>query len=189
MYPVKLTGRHVQLREFAEDDDVPLLSVYGDPAVTSYLSFEPRDQEQVTAVIAAARKAAQQAPRAEYSLAAAHADGGGLIGFARLAVDTQQPGQSSAQIGFALSASQQGQGLGTETVQLLLQLGFGELGLHRIWGARAPGNEVSAHVMSKLGMAEEGRIRGHLEVRGHWRDSIVHSILEDEWQAPSAVET
>lgn len=183
MYPVRLTGRHVQLREFTEDDDVLLLSVYGDPAVTAHLSFEPRTQEQVAQVIAAAMKAAQENPRTEYSLAAAHADGGGVIGFARLAVDTQHPGQSSAQIGFALRASQQGQGLGTETVQLLLQLGFGGLGLHRIWGARAPDNEVSAHVMRKLGMVEEGRIRGHLLVRGQWRDSIVHSILKDEWQA------
>jgi RimJ/RimL family protein N-acetyltransferase len=37
--------------------------------------------------------------------------------------------------------------------------------------------------MTKLGMVEEGRIRGHLLVRGAWRDSVVHSILEDEWTA------
>lgn len=182
MYPVKLTGCRVRLREFTVGDAVPLLAVYGDPAVTNQLSFEPRNLEQVHAVVTGAIDAARAEPRVEYSLAAASADTDELIGFARLAVDTQHPGQSSAQIGFALRADQQGRGFGTETVRLLLRLGFAELGLHRMWGARAPGNDVSAHVMRKLGMIEEGRIRGHLLVRGQWRDSVVHSILEDEWK-------
>lgn len=37
--------------------------------------------------------------------------------------------------------------------------------------------------MNKLGMIEEGTIRGHIRVRGTWRDSVVHSILKDEWSA------
>jgi ribosomal-protein-alanine N-acetyltransferase len=32
-------------------------------------------------------------------------------------------------------------------------------------------------------MIEEGTIRGHLFTRGAWRDSIVHSILSDEYKA------
>ncbi|WP_131736946.1 GNAT family N-acetyltransferase [Actinomadura roseirufa] len=98
-----------------------------------------------------------------------------------MAVDAQHPGQSSAQLGFALRADQWGRGLGIETVRLLLRLGFEELGLHRLWGARSPDNTTSARLMAKLGMIEEGRIRDHLKVRGAWRDSVVHSILEAEW--------
>lgn len=109
--------------------------------------------------------------------------GGEVIGFARLAVDTQHPGQSSGQLGFALRASHWGRGLGAATVRLLLRLGFDELGLYRLWGARSPENVVSARLMTALGMVEEGRIRGHIRVRGRWRDSVVHSILADEWQA------
>lgn len=32
-------------------------------------------------------------------------------------------------------------------------------------------------------MVEEGRIRGHVEKGGAWRDSIVHAILEHEWES------
>ena len=46
--------------------------------------------------------------------------------------------------------------------------------------------EASARLMSRLGMREEGRIRHHVFVRGAWRDSVVHSILEDEWVAARA---
>jgi [ribosomal protein S5]-alanine N-acetyltransferase len=31
-------------------------------------------------------------------------------------------------------------------------------------------------------MIEEGRIRHHLLVRGAWRDSVVHSIIDNEWK-------
>jgi len=55
-----------------------------------------------------------------------------LIGAARLATGEYD----SATIGFALRPDQWGQGRGLETVRLLQRLGFTELGLHRIWGAR-----------------------------------------------------
>ncbi|GAA2456561.1 GNAT family protein [Actinomadura vinacea] len=184
MYPVRGSGERVVLREFTEDDIDAVLKVYGDPVVTEHLSFDPRDREQVAKTIRSVTRAAQADPRSEYSLAVEMIDAGTCIGFARLAIDAQHPGQSSAQLGFALRADQWGRGLGAETVALLLRLGFGELGLHRLWGARSPGNEVSDRLMRKLGMIEEGRIRGHIKIGGSWRDSIVHSILEDEWRHP-----
>jgi RimJ/RimL family protein N-acetyltransferase len=100
-----------------------------------------------------------------------------LIGAARVATGEHQ----SATIGFALRPDQCGQGKGRETVRLLQRLGFTELGLHRIWGARSPLNEASARTMWAAGMTEEGTIRGHLYTRGAWRDSVVHSILREEF--------
>ena len=74
-------------------------------------------------------------------------------------------------------------GLGSEVVHLLLRLGFDELDLYRIWGARSPDNEASARLMTKIGMVEEGTIRGHIRVRDGYRDSVVHSILRPQWTA------
>ncbi len=186
MYPVRIDGNGVYLREFTDADVDAVLAVYGDPVVTEHLSFAPHNRDQVAASLAAAIRAATVEPRTEYSLAAAATDTGEAIGFARLAVDTVHPGQHSAQIGFAIRADQWGQGHGAETARLLLRLGFDKLGLHRLWGARSPDNTVSEQLMRKLSMVEEGRIRGHLLVRGAWRDSVVHSILEDEWAAQQA---
>jgi RimJ/RimL family protein N-acetyltransferase len=183
VHPVRLDGDGVRLREFTDDDVDAVHAVYGDPVVTEHLSFAPHARDQTAATLAAVVRAAVVEPRTEYSLAAAAADTDEVIGFARLALDTAHPGQHSAQIGFALRADRWGRGHGAETVRLLLRLGFDELGLHRLWGARSPDNAVSDTLMTKLGMVEEGRIRGHLLVRGAWRDSVVHSILEDEWAA------
>lgn len=185
MYPVLISSERLSLREFQPSDVDALLTIYGDPRVVEHMSFEPRTREQVEATIAAVVAAAKVEPRTEYSLAAVYGEGD-LVAFARIAIDTQHPGQSSGQIGFALGAAHWGQGVGTEVVRLLLKLGFEDLGLYRIWGARSPLNEASAHVMAKVGMVEEGRIRGHILVRGAWRDSIVHSVLAPEWEVSEA---
>lgn len=151
--------------------------MYGDPESTRHLSFEPRSLEQIEGIIDSAIKAALAQPREVYMLAIASTDTNELVGAARLGVGEHQSGQ----IGFALRPDQWGHGKGTETVHLLQYLGFCELKLHRIWGARSPLNEASARTMGAAGMLEEGTIRGHLFTRGAWRDSVVHSILSDEY--------
>jgi [ribosomal protein S5]-alanine N-acetyltransferase len=178
MYPVRLVADTLLLREFTPGDAEPLFKVYGDPDATRHLSFEPRTAEQAQQIVQAAISSATAQPRREYALAVADAQTDELIGSSRLALGEYDSGQ----IGFALRPDQWGAGKGTETVRLLQRLGFDELGLHRIWGARSPVNQASARTMTAAGMIEEGTIRGHLFTRGAWRDSVVHSILSDEHQ-------
>jgi ribosomal-protein-alanine N-acetyltransferase len=180
MYPIRLIAKTVLLREFAQDDVGALYKVYGDADATRHLSFEPKTIEQVGDIVASAIGSATAEPCTEYMLAVEDAATEVLIGAARLALGEYQ----SAQIGFALRPDQWGQGKGTEVVRLLEALGFRELSLHRIWGARSPLNEASARTLLKAGMIEEGTIRGHLFTRGAWRDSVVHSILSDEYLPP-----
>jgi RimJ/RimL family protein N-acetyltransferase len=180
MYPVSITSPRLGLREFDNSDVDAVLAIYGDQAVAEHMSFEPRTRDQVAATIEHVMAAVQAPERVEYSLAGVLPDGE-LVAFLRLAVDVGHPLQSSGQIGFAFRADRWGHGLGGEGIQLLLRLGFEHLGLYRIWGARAPGNNRSARVMAQQGMVEEGKIRGHLKLAGGWRDSVVHSILAPEW--------
>jgi ribosomal-protein-alanine N-acetyltransferase len=178
VYPVKIEGPRIALREFADADASALHGIYGDPTVTRHLSFEPRTLDQVKAIISGAVDDSRREPRTVYMLAAIQRNTDELVGSARLAID-ERP--HSAQIGFAIGAGQWRLGLGTETVNLLLRFGFGELGLHRIWAARSPENLASDVLLRKVGFVEEGRIRHHVGKQGNWRDSITYSILDDEW--------
>lgn len=103
------------------------------------------------------------------------------IGFGRLALDPHQP--RAATFGFALDPDTWGNGFGTETVRLLLDCAFEDLGLHRVWGARSPLNTASARTMERAGLSEEGCIREHVQRGGRWRDSVTHSILDHEYAA------
>lgn len=102
-----------------------------------------------------------------------------MVGYGRIALDPHQP--RGATFGFALRPESWGRGYGTEMVRLLLGLGFEELGLHRLWGARSPLNTASARTMEAAGMTEEGVIRRHIQKGGVWRDSVVHAMVDDEW--------
>lgn len=180
MHPVTCLSARLGLRELSHADVDAVLAVYGSPAVTEHLSFEPRDREQVEQIVARSITAATATPRTEYALAVIERETDEVIGFGRLALDPHQ--QRGATMGFALRPEAWGRGYGVETVRLLLAVGFNDLHLHRIWGARSPLNEASAKTMSAAGMVEEGVICEHVLKAGAWRDSVVHAILDREWQ-------
>ena len=50
-----------------------------------------------------------------------------------------------------------GRGYATEAAQAILQFGFQELGLHRIWANTLAVNKGSANVLAKLGMRQEAK--------------------------------
>ncbi len=155
-------------------------AIYGSAAVTEHLSFEPRSVDEVRGIVGRAVASARAVPREEYALAVVERGSGALVGFTRLALDPHQ--QRAATVGFALRRESWGVGYGRETVGLLLGLAFGVLDLHRVWAARAPLNLASARTLLAAGFTEEGRIRGHVFVRGAWRDSVTYGILREEWE-------
>nr|WP_206344269.1 GNAT family protein [Streptomyces mesophilus] len=179
VHPVRLSSQRLELREFTIDDVDAVLAIYGNVEVAEHMSFEPRSREQVADVIVRSIAASRSTPRGEYALAVQESDTKELIGFARLAIDPHQ--HQAATIGFALRPDTWGVGYGQETVRLLLELGFAELELHRIWGARSPANAASAKTMAQAGMAEDYTLREHIQKAGKWRDSVVHTILRHEW--------
>jgi ribosomal-protein-alanine N-acetyltransferase len=181
MYPVNRSSRRLRLRELVVEDVDAVLAIYGSPEATEHLSFEPRTRDQVAQIVARSIASATAKPRNEYALAVVGRDTNEMIGFGRVALDPHQ--QRAATFGFALRPDAWGVGYGLETVRLLLSLGFDDLGLHRVWGARSPLNDASAKTMTAAGMVEEGTIREHVQKAGQWRDSVVHAILDHEWTA------
>ena len=103
-----------------------------------------------------------------------------MIGNCSLAVD--EPRQRRAHIGYVLHPDYWRQGLATDAAGLLLALGFNQLGLHRIEATCDSRNVASARVLEKIGMSREGLRRQDLLLRDGWRDSLLFSILEDEWR-------
>jgi [ribosomal protein S5]-alanine N-acetyltransferase len=183
MYPVKRSSQRLDLRELSIDDVDAVFAIYGSSEATEHLSFEPRSRAEVGSIVTRSVASATQTPRVEYALAVVERDTNELIGSGRIATDPHQ--QRGATFGFALRPDVWGVGYGLETVRLLLGLGFDDLHLHRIWGARSPLNEASAKTMTAAGMVEEGTIRAHIKKAGRWRDSVVHAILDEEWRAVS----
>jgi [ribosomal protein S5]-alanine N-acetyltransferase len=177
MYPMEAYGQQVMLREFTQGDLADVLSIVGDDAVTRWLSFDSRSQDEAYAMLGGILARARQEPRTEYYLAIAVPPERTVIGFARLGL----AGVQAAKLGVAVRRSQWGHGYAGDAARALITVGFGELGLHRISAAAGPDNAASIAVIKRLGMAYEGRIRDHVYTNGAWRDSLLYSLLASEW--------
>lgn len=76
-----------------------------------------------------------------------------------------------------------GRGYGTEAARALVDVGFRELGPHRISADCDPTNAASCRVREKLGMRREGPRREYACFDGAWADSLIDAVLEREWPA------
>jgi RimJ/RimL family protein N-acetyltransferase len=91
---------------------------------------------------------------------------------------------ASGDIGYALREDVWGQGYGTEVARALIDLGFTQLGLHRVWATVHPENVASIRVLEKAGMTYEGRLRDDRRMPDGWRDSLLSAMLRNDWAGP-----
>jgi ribosomal-protein-alanine N-acetyltransferase len=178
-HPVHLTGTHVELREFRITDVDDALAVVGDDQVTKWLSFDSRSPEQAKAMIQGAVERSRHSPRTEYYLAVTPLEDDRVVGFARIGLAGVQAGK----LGYAVAAPYWGRGYATDAARTMIGFGFEELGLHRISAAIGPDNTASIAVVRRLGFTEEGTLRDHVFTNGAWRDSVLYSVLAEEWDS------
>jgi len=105
-------------------------------------------------------------------------EGGEPMGSVGLAPDEEN---RRAEVGYWLGRTHWGQGYMTEAVAAIVDYGFRELGLNRIFGRAYTTNPASARVMAKAGMTHEGTHRSDSYRLGEFLDLAVYAILRDEW--------
>jgi hypothetical protein len=71
----------------------------------------------------------------------------------------------------------------TEGTRASVAFGFDTLRLHRIAAICVADHVASTHVLEKLGLQREGRLREVAYYKGRWWDELVYGLLEGEWQA------
>ncbi len=87
-----------------------------------------------------------------------------------------------AELGYWLVAGAWNQGFATEACQAMIDYGFGDLGLARIYAQVLSGNRGSLRVLDKLGMVNEGVKRQHVRKGTRVHDVVLYGLLRDEWQ-------
>lgn len=75
-----------------------------------------------------------------------------------------------------------GKGIGTSAVSLILNFAFNELNSHRIYLQVFSFNERAIKLYEKSGFVGEGIMRQTLYRFGKWHDTILMSILQNEYQ-------
>ena len=86
-----------------------------------------------------------------------------------------------AELSIVIKASYRGTGYGSCAIKKLLDIGFQELGLNRIWLRVLENNTRAIECYKKVGFIEEGICREESLRRGQFKNQVQMSILRSEW--------
>lgn len=75
-----------------------------------------------------------------------------------------------------------GKGVGKEAMSLIVDHGFNELNLNRIFLGTAGDNTGMQKLALALGFKEEGRSRQAIFKGGQWKDILHYGLLRNEWK-------
>jgi len=169
------------IREFRASDRQALLSIVREPDQIKHMLLFLDTEEQLDAFLAMGLASVDTEPRYQWHFAVEDCVSGRYLGSCCLMVEPEAP--SSAELGYWFLREAWGKGYATESSAAMLELGFGRLGYHRVWGKCHVDNAASAKVMQKLRMTYEGTQREHVWLRDHFRSSRIYAMLEAEYVA------
>lgn len=98
------------------------------------------------------------------------------IGVVGLEVDAVN---ENAELGYWLGRDYWNQGYCTEAAKTIIEYGFNELHLNRIWTFFIEGNDASGRVLEKVGMKHEGTFKKHIKKNGTFRDLEYYGIIRN----------
>jgi RimJ/RimL family protein N-acetyltransferase len=179
-YPI-VTDR-LRLRPLTTGDVDALLSYRGQAEVCRYLPFEPMTREVLLGRLRSdLGRTALTLEGQALTLGAELVETGRLIGDLVLFFRSRE--HAAGELGYVFHPDVAGQGYATEAAGAMLELAFGQLGLHRVIARLDARNTSSAKLAARLGMRQEAYFVKNEIFKGEWADEVVYAILAAEWQA------
>jgi len=178
---MELTTERLILREVKQSDWPDVLAYQSDPLYLRYYDWTDRTPEAVQDFVQMFLAQQQEQPRIKFQLAVVLKSGQQLIG--NCGIRMKSADALEGDIGYELSPKHWGHGYATEAARAIVAFGFSQLRLHRIWSWCIAENVGSAHVLQKLGMQPEGRLRENEYFKGRWWDTLLFGILDYEWKS------
>lgn len=99
-----------------------------------------------------------------------------------MALSGQNIVNGTAQVELMLAPQHRGHGHGTDALEALVDLAFGELPMHRLTAGTHTDNAAARAVLAKSGFVHEGISRAACLHRGRRHDLAVFSLLRPEWE-------
>lgn len=90
----------------------------------------------------------------------------------------------SANLGFGVCASREGEGLMREACEAVITHAFDVLHLHRLEANHRPENVRSAALLRRLGFVPFGYARDYLHIAGRWVDHVTTQRINVSWTPP-----
>ncbi len=168
------------LRRYQKTDLDHLARFYLLPEAQRYVELKARDRAELQGVLEAMRHQTRlNRPGDCIALAVVRHSDERLIGHTCL--KWTDATASQAELCFAFDPEHRKPGEVTEALRSMLNLGFEEQGLHRIFARCAAPSQPSVRLLKGLGMRLEAHYREHALFQGEWDEELHFAILDREW--------
>lgn len=178
--PVKLIGKLVRLEPLSEAHTPGLAKVGLEPEIWRFMRYgKVETEEHLRAWVGELLELQTQGT--DLPFAVIQQALGNAIGSTRY-MNIDPPNRSLEIGGTWYGLEYQGTLVNTECKYLLLKHAFETLECIRVWFKADARNLRSLHALERLGAVKEGVLRNHMILPdGHIRDSVVYSLLPEEW--------
>ena len=158
--PDSVATERLVLRPHRADDVDDLLVFHSDPEIVRYVPWEVMDRDQVAAFVEKRMTlltAAEDGTWVVYAIELPTPEGAGdghVVGEVLLKRESAEHG--IAELGYAVSAHVQGQGIASEAVVAMLELGRAAFGVRTVHAVVDERNAASIRLLDRLGFALDG---------------------------------
>ena len=168
-FPKMVTPRLV-LGPFESRDAPDVFGFFGSEAWLRYVPRETLDvPEQAVEKVRGMSKAFEERSAIWWTFRAQKT--GEFVGYGGLFDINRE--DHNAEIGYGFNPQCWGQGYASEAVRPIVDFGFENLGLHRIFGLIDPDNVASVKVLEKLGFDREGMLKESAFARERYWDQCL----------------
>jgi RimJ/RimL family protein N-acetyltransferase len=117
-------------------------------------------------------------PRRTWELAVIRRADDRLIGACDVTLDHEREGDP----GYIFARDVWGQGYASEAAHAMVDAGFTQLQLERIFATCAAEHGASARVLEKAGLRRRTVLHRHQEAKGRWWDMWLYDLTRADWQ-------
>ncbi|WP_286155083.1 GNAT family protein [Bacillus sp. FJAT-27264] len=175
----ELVGARVRLRALSMDDAAALHAIWSDHSVARWLGAPAlASVEETRELVALLLQMELEEESKRWCIVL---PGGQVIGSCGFNY-WQLAGAYRGEFGCDLAPAYWGQGYMTEALKLLLDYGFGQMGLNRIEALCHPENDRAQGLVSSLGFQREGLLRQYRHTDAGYQDIVLYALLRQNWQ-------
>ncbi|MFD1606824.1 GNAT family N-acetyltransferase [Oceanobacillus luteolus] len=171
---LKLESKRIILLPFKEEDASRIRELANDKELADILGLpHPYELKHAEGWIAVQSELIKEG--SEFPLAIVSKELDEIIGTITIRVDKNN---NKGELGYWIGKDYWGNGFATEAVHTIIQFGFTQLELNKIWAAALSRNTASILVLEKAGLQKEGTLKQDRLLHGKYEDVDVYGLLK-----------
>lgn len=176
---LKLETERLTMQPFNKEDSIRIKELANNKELATILGLPfPYELEHAEDWIAIQPEQIQKG--LEYPLTIVNKKENEIIGTITLRIDKNN---NKGELGYWIGRDYWGNGFATEAVNRIIEFGFNQLDLNKIWASAISRNKASSIVLEKAGFQKEGRLKQNRLLQNEYEDVDVYGLLKFDYKS------